>query len=332
MTGAHAAVDVTLPVTAIVVSHNSSSVLPSCIGALAEQLAPEQLLVVDNASTDGSDRVAGQYGAEVIVSPVNQGFGAGCNLGARRASRELLLFLNPDVCVTSVDRVGLQKLIERRPLGLVAPRELLADNAVSYEPGLRRSVPWPCNVAREALGPLVPREISSWLRPSHASPGRRSWLSGALLLCARTEFLKVGGFDERLFLYYEDQELSRRYVMHGLPLSVTDVVSGRHLRGGSSGADSGPRRVANGASAMSAIEFVGISHGPLAGRCAWGLYHGLRRCAAVLVKLAGRGPVAARSARKERELCSTQSAAVELLKEDTRHYPLVKALARPRWP
>src|SRR5205085_2911540 len=109
-----------------------------------------------------------------------------------------------------------------------------------------------------------------------------------LLLCARTEFLKLGGFDERLFLYYEDQELSRRYVKHGLPLSVTDVVTGQHVRGRSSGAEPRLRRVPTGASAMSSIEFVGINHGPLAGRCAWRLYHGLRRCATIVVKLTRR--------------------------------------------
>ena len=131
-------------------------------------------------------------------------------------------------------------------------------------------------------------------------------------------------------MYYEDQELSRRYVRHGLPLSVTDGLTGRHVRGGSSSAEGHLRRIPTGASAMSSIEFVAITHGPRAGRCAWTLYHGLRRCATMIVKLTARGPLSARSARKEEELRSTQSAAAKLLEGQTPHYPLVKTLARGR--
>jgi GT2 family glycosyltransferase len=319
---------VTLPITAIVVSYNSVSVLPTCISALREHLVPDQVLVVDNASTDRSSDVAREQGAEVIVSHANHGFGAGCNLGAKSARNELLLFVNPDVCIMFVDHVELEKLRQRRPLGLIAPRQLLAQDALHYEPGVRRSVPWPCYVAREALGPVVPRQISGRLRAPPASPGRRSWLSGALLLCARSEFLKLGGFDERLFLYYEDQELSRRYVKHELPLLVTDVVTGRHMRGGSSGAEPHLRRVPTGASAMSSIEFVGINHGLRAGRCAWALYHALRQCAKLVVTLTAKGPLSTQSSRKHEELRSTQSAAAMLLEGHTPHYPLVKMLAR----
>ena len=163
-----------LPVTAIIVSYNSASVLPASITALRTHLAPDQLLVVDNASTDRSVGVASEHGADVIVSRVNQGFGASCNLGARSARNDHLLFVNPDVCVMSVDRVKLQKLTERRPFGLMAPRELLAEDATYYEPGVRRIMPWPCRVAREALGPVLPREISSRSRTPAGSPGRRS--------------------------------------------------------------------------------------------------------------------------------------------------------------
>src|SRR5438477_9148401 len=119
----------TLPVTAITVSYNSAAVLPACISALRKHLVPDQLVVVDNASSDGSARVASEHGAEVIVNPVNQGFGAGCNLGAKT------LIDNPDVCVMFVDPVTLQKLAERRPLGLIAARALLVERAAYYEPG-----------------------------------------------------------------------------------------------------------------------------------------------------------------------------------------------------
>jgi GT2 family glycosyltransferase len=140
--------------------------------------------------------------------------------------------------------------------------------------------------------------------------------------------LDLGGFEERLFLYYEDQELSTRFVTHGLTLSITDAVTGRHTRGGSSGADGRPRPVAAAASALSSIELVGINHGPRVGRRAWTLYQGLRRCAAIVVWLTAIGPLSARSARKRDELRSTQSAETTLLEGPGPRYPLVKIVAR----
>jgi GT2 family glycosyltransferase len=321
---------VTLPVTAIIVSHNSASALPACIGGLRRHLAPEQVLVIDNASTDTSVAVASMHGAEVIVSHVNQGFGAGCNLGAEFARNDLLLFINPDVCIMSVGSKELRQLTERRPLGLIAPQELVAQDMVQREPAMRTRVPWPFHVAREALGPVLPHEIAGRLSARATCAARRAWLSGALLLSARNEFLELGGFNERLFMYYEDRELSARYVKAGLPLTVTSAVSARHIRGASAGHGDRLRRVPTGASAMSSIEVVGINHGPLAGRCAWALYHGLQRCALLAVWLTAKGPLSARSARKRDELHSTQRAAAILLQAETPHYPLVKTFARGR--
>ena len=324
--------EVTSSITAIVVSYNSAEVLPGCIEGLRNGLPPDQVLVVDNASSDKSVQVARGLGADVIANGVNVGFGAGCNRGAQAAKCDILLFVNPDVRIESVDLRRLNEITTRGPLGLIGPRALLTVDAEHEEPSLRRSLPWPCNVAREALGPILPHEVSGRHLPSPfpslRTSSRRSWLWGALLLCARAEFLDVGGFDERFFLYYEDQELSRRYARHGLPLRITDAISARHVGGGSSGAPGSPRSISRGASAMSSIELVGIVHGPRTARCAWWLYRGLRRCVSALVWLASRGPLSNRGARKQHELRSTRSAVATLLGDPSSHYLLVKTLAR----
>jgi GT2 family glycosyltransferase len=58
-----------------------------------------------------------------------------------------------------------------------------------------------------------------------------------MLLIDRREFLTLGGFDERFFLYYEDRELSRRYRTAGLPIRTTEALTGRHEGGASSAND-----------------------------------------------------------------------------------------------
>jgi N-acetylglucosaminyl-diphospho-decaprenol L-rhamnosyltransferase len=315
-----------LQIAAIIVSYNSATALPECLASLHDCLGPAQVIVVDNASSDASVAIARELDAEVIASDSNLGFGAACNLGALSAEHEILLFVNPDVRVVSVDVARLRELIGRRPFGLLAPRALLVGEG--QEPNLRRVPSWPYSVAREAFGPVLPRELSGRRGAVHGLRRRRRWLNGALLLAARSEFLDLGGFDERLFMYYEDQELSRRYARRRLPVWVTDAITARHAVGGSSGAHGDLRPIPSAASAMSSIELVGIVHGPRRARCAWSLYRGLRWCATAVVRLTARGPLSSRSEQKLLELSSTRSAMGILLSESDFHYRLVKEFTR----
>jgi hypothetical protein len=191
-------------------------------------------------------------------------------------------------------------------------------------------MPWPCNIAREALGPVLPRKITRRLFALTDTPGAHSWLSAALLLCARTEFLDLGGFDERFFLYYEDQELSRRYEAHGLPLAVTDAINGHHVCGGSSATHDVARSIPCAASAMSSVEIVSIVHGPRSGKLAWVLYDGFRRCASAVARLMAWGPLSAQGTRKLSELHGTHDAIRVLVEGSRSHYPHVKAVTRGR--
>jgi N-acetylglucosaminyl-diphospho-decaprenol L-rhamnosyltransferase len=315
-------------IAAVIVSYNSAEVLAECICALIDHLAPEQVIVVDNASKDNSTSVALELGAELIASDTNAGFGAACNLGARSATCDLLLFVNPDVCVTSAKAQALRELARREPFGLVGPRTLQVGERGHYEPALRKILPWPLSIAREAFGPLLPRELSGRGGASLPPPGARSWLNGALLLARRTEFLGLGGFDERLFLYYEDMELSQRYVSQGLPVSVTDAITGRHALGGSSGPTDAPSPTSSAASAISSIEMVGIAHGYRSARRAWTLYRSLSWAATTLMKLTSRGPISTRSQRKLSQLHGTRAAAASLLADSGCHYPIVRSLSK----
>jgi len=91
---------------------------------------PCELIVVDNASEDASrDEVAKRFPrARIIANDSNLGFAAACNLGAKKATTEYLLFLNPDVQIDQ-DAVGkLQQVLDsRRDAGLVAGRMRFPD-------------------------------------------------------------------------------------------------------------------------------------------------------------------------------------------------------------
>jgi GT2 family glycosyltransferase len=313
-------------VSVVIVGYNSAEVLPACVGAISRHLQADEVVVVDNASSDATVAVAQSLGCEVVRHQRNVGYGLAANAGVQRARNDLVALVNPDVELIGVDTWQLAREASIRPLGLLAPRRL-ETLATGWERGGRASLPWPLQVIREAVGTAVPAELSGRTAPAgiHRKPG---WLHGALLVLSRGEFLSVGGFADNFFLYYEDQELSARYRARGLPVRLTDAIAARHGRGASSAEERRARAVPRAASALSSIEFVGVRHGQRRLRMAWTMYWTLRRMVRVLCVVAAR---AERAQRKLREIESTHAAIEDLLGRGGPHYPAVKALlAYPR--
>jgi GT2 family glycosyltransferase len=164
----------------------------------------------------------------------NVGFGGACNRGVEAASHPHVLLLNPDVMITATGELG-ELLAEDGPLGLVVP-SLAADGAAAPRPQMFRDRNWVVETLDNVVGSLWPR---GWARRRpYTDATEAGWASGAALLVRREEFATVGGFDERLFLYYEDRDLSKRYLQAGFRIVPTDAITGRHAGGASSAADS----------------------------------------------------------------------------------------------
>ena len=164
----------------------------------------------------------------VIKNDENLGFGRACNLAAEAARGSHVLFLNPDVVLTAVRQEELHRLLATRSFGLVG-------SVLEGDGDPRRAEEsWTKEYFAHTFETLRPRE---W-RPAARRPKTDlSWVSGAMLLVSRKEFLELGGFDPRFFLYYEDRDLSRRYRAANLPVRTTEALRGRHAIGTSSASD-----------------------------------------------------------------------------------------------
>jgi N-acetylglucosaminyl-diphospho-decaprenol L-rhamnosyltransferase len=206
------------PVTAIVVAFDSAHALPECLGALAADGVPA--LVVDNASTDGTAALAEGQGARVIRNPRNEGYGRANNIGARAAGTEFLLVVNPDC---TVERGAVAALIEaalRYPdAGLFAPKIVEPSGRVFYQP-------------RSLLSPYLHNPQGRLVLPEGEACA--PFFSGACFLIRRDLFLRLGGFDENIFLFYEDDDLCRRVADAGHALIYVPQAMVRHGRGRSS--------------------------------------------------------------------------------------------------
>ena len=111
-------------ITAVVVTYNSAHCVGECLGSIDAQLRPHEIVVVDNASTDGSvAEVRRVSPAALVIEPgENLGFGRACNLGVAHSSGDTVMFVNPDVSISraNLDALG-RCLLEPKQLGLLVP-------------------------------------------------------------------------------------------------------------------------------------------------------------------------------------------------------------------
>jgi N-acetylglucosaminyl-diphospho-decaprenol L-rhamnosyltransferase len=241
-------------ISVVIVTYESAICVGRCVESVRNALPQAELIVVDNNSRDESLAVVRTAAPEAHLIQIgeNVGFGQACNSGVNAATRSHILFVNPDVVITGVSVEALRRLLATRPFGLVAP-------AFEDEGDRRRAEnSWSSEFFAHTFETLRPRGVHR-RSPRHRS-ARAAWVSGGLLLASRDEFLELGGFDPRFFLYYEDRDLSRRYRDANLPIRVTDAIRGRHTAGTSSALDD--LRVAPMAwSLLGWIQYVAILEG-----------------------------------------------------------------------
>jgi GT2 family glycosyltransferase len=206
----------------VVVTHQSAAAVAAALPALVAQLrADDELVIVDNGSTDGTlERVrALAPAATVLALGRNAGFAAGANAGARAARGDLLVFLNPD----ATPAAGFAEAI-RAPLaagrgwdawmGLVTAehgRVVNTNGGIVHFTGIA----WAGEAGVPAPGSAIaPREVP--------------FASGACLAVPRTAWERLGGFPEGYFMYHEDVDLSMRIHLAGGRVGVEPAAAVDH--------------------------------------------------------------------------------------------------------
>ncbi|MBL0887531.1 glycosyltransferase family 2 protein [Myceligenerans indicum] len=177
--------------------------------------------VVDNASSDGSARVAEDLGAQVLALPSNVGFSAANNLGAASVDAEVLIFCNPDVTVTA-DGIAALAGDARRYGGIIAP-QLVNVDGTPQENG--RGTPFLSRKAKH-LFRLPDERYQRFARPGELADV--VWVMGAALAVTRRAFDALAGWDDGFFVYYEDADLGVRAWQQGLSVRVDGDVRWQH--------------------------------------------------------------------------------------------------------
>jgi len=220
------------------VTYRSARHVSGCVGSVLRSPLVESVVVVDNASGDGSPNAARDAGARIVVAnDENVGFARAVNQGLEHATASRVLLLNPDARLEPAALGRLEALLAADPrVAIVAP--LLRDERGRLRAGAGRAA----TVARRVglCVPLLGRAPA--FRPEYGLPSgdtsravaEAGYVFGAAMLVDRRFLEEAGGFDERFFLFAEDEDLCRRARLAGRRVLIDGGAVADHVGGASS--------------------------------------------------------------------------------------------------
>ncbi len=225
-------------VSVIVVSYNTRDKLRHCLSCIEPE---HEVIVVDNASDDGSaDMVVTDFPRVLLHrSEENLGFGPANNVGAKMATRELLLFLNSDA-YAQPGAINAQAAVFAEPLIVAAGgRQLNTDGTLQQSTAERLRI-WAIFLEQTFLEKLIlktggsaywntSRLFRQWQKTQQPQPTEQ--VMGATLMMRSSLEER---FDERFFLYCEDTDLCHRLRRHGEIVYAPDAVYTHDLGSSSS--------------------------------------------------------------------------------------------------
>ena len=229
----------------VIVSYNTRERTLACLRSARAQPAgiPTEVIVVDNDSRDGTvEAIEGELPAVTVIrSGANLGFARAVNLGVAASRAEWVLLLNPDTVVLPGALAALVAFASRHPeYGIYGGRTLREDG--STDPSSCWGAPslWSLFCFASGLSTafphsraLDPESLGHWARDTVREV---PIVTGCLLLVRRADFDRIGGMDERFFLYGEDAEFSIRAARYGLRPVIVPEATIIHAVGASTGA------------------------------------------------------------------------------------------------
>jgi GT2 family glycosyltransferase len=232
---------VSLDLSVVIVNWNVRDLLQRCVESVlsGQRSITTEIIVVDNASTDGSvEMLRAEFPQTIVIAnPENRGFPAANNQGIVAARGRYVLLLNPDTQVLADALDTLVQYMDTHPdVGLVGPQLLYPDGQIQSS---RRRYPTLATLFFEStwLESLAPRSLLRRYyvldQPDNAVLDV-DWVTGAAMLARREAIQKVGGMDERFFMYSEELDWCRRIKAAGWRVVYHPAARVIHYEGKSS--------------------------------------------------------------------------------------------------
>ncbi len=220
----------------VVINWNGGWLLHNCVSAILDAYGTAtsgKLIIIDNASTDHSlQRLPKDSRIKLILNTKNLGFAKACNQGFEKCTTEYILLLNPDAALsTGCLQSCISYMNINKETGILGVR--LLDEHGNTTPSCAR-FPTPLRILQDATGlsKLFPRRfkpstlMTDW---DHRESRYVDQVMGAFMFMRRTLFDKLGYFDERFFVYYEELDFSKRLADAGGKTFFNTDITALHV-------------------------------------------------------------------------------------------------------
>ena len=224
----------------IIVAYNSCDFIPACLKSVRDACegVDSQIIVLDNGSKDRIKPEIKKFFPEVLWldSEENLGFGKGCNLAEKQATKPYLFFINPDTVVSRDSFTKVLDFMEEHPeSGTVGCRILNEDGSIQW--ACRRSFPTIISAVSKTVGlaAMFPKsKLLASYNMTYADPDEMievDAISGSFFCIKRDLYESLKGFDEDYFMYGEDLDLCFRTKAAGYKNYYTPSTNILHFKG-----------------------------------------------------------------------------------------------------
>jgi GT2 family glycosyltransferase len=222
----------------VIVNYNSREHLRACLEKVQAE-APDEVVVVDNASSDGSAEMVKDCYPGITLCPngINVGYGTAINQAMARCTSKYVLLLNSDTLLQSGALKALGACLDSHPrAAIVGPRLINTDGTLQTS-CYPFPTPFSTLIGNTTLNGLIKNipilrkhYLPAW---PHNTQRLVPWVKGAVLAVRRQAFEAVGGFDESFFMYFEETDLCYRLWRAGWQVYFAPVTSVVHIGGAS---------------------------------------------------------------------------------------------------
>lgn len=228
-------------VSICIISYNTREMTLACLASVAaETRVPHEVIVVDNASTDGSaEAIAAQFpDVTLIKETTNHGFARAHEYAVPHATGHYVLLLNPDTLVLDGAIDKLLAFAAKRPKARIwGGRTLFADHSLNPSSAWHRQTLWTAICTTTGLARMFPHSAlfnpeayGGWDRGSEQAV---DIVSGCFLLIERAFWQELDGFDRTFFMYGEEADLCLRAHSKGAAPRTTPDATIIHYGGAS---------------------------------------------------------------------------------------------------
>lgn len=205
-----------------VISHGQGDLVRNLFQDLAQHCANavDVVLTLNLPETLTFDPAGFGFPVRVVPNPAPRGFGANHNAAFGATGHEFFCVLNPDIRLHANPFPALIHCLKDKTIAVIGPRVLSSKGQLEAS---ARSFPTPASILAKALGAK-----QSDGDVSQKEIGYPDWIAGMFMFFRQEAFQRVGGFDERYYLYYEDADICARLWRSGFRVGYCADVSVEH--------------------------------------------------------------------------------------------------------